>query len=204
MAIEIIPMRDNMKRIFVLLIGLALIAGCTAATPEEPLEALGEFKLGHNIVVAGKTRRGPVSRKATEGEWVNALTTAIDERFSQYQGSQLYHFGISVEGYMLAPEGLPLVYTPKSALIINVTLWDDAAGKKLNEKVEQLTIFETTTSGSFLIGSGHNRTKEEQLMGLSRNAVGRIEEWMLEQHLANGWFAKKSGTEPLSTPPDES
>lgn len=183
-----------MKRIFALLIGLVLFAGCTPATPEEPLEALGEFKLGHNIVVAGKTRRGPVSRKATKDEWVNALTAAVDERFSQYQGSQLYHFGISVEGYMLAPEGVPLLYTPKSALIINVTIWDDAAGKKLNEKVEQLTIFETTTSESFLIGSGHNRSKEEQLMGLSRNAVGRIEEWMLEQHLEKGWFSKIPST----------
>jgi len=203
MANEIKPTRDNMKRFFALLIGLALFAGCTATTPEDPLEALGEFKLGHNIVVASKAQKGPVSRNATEDEWVNALTTAVGERFSQYQGSQLYHFGISVEGYLLAPKGIPLVYSPKSALIINVTLWDDVAGKKLNEKVEQMTIFETTTSGSFLIGSGRERTKEEQMMGLSRNAVGRIEEWMLEQHAANGWFAQKPGADTSPITPDE-
>ena len=188
-----------MRPILSLLFGLVLIAGCTATTPQDPLVALGEFKLGHNIVVASKAQKGPVSRKATEEEWVNALTAAVGERFSQYEGDQLYHFGISVEGYLLAPKGVPLIYSPKSALIINVTLWDDAAGKKLNEKVEQMTIFETTTSGSFLIGSGRERTKEQQMMGLSRNAVGRIEEWMLEQHAANGWFAKKP--EAVETPP---
>jgi hypothetical protein len=189
-----------MTRIYTLLAILVTIAGCTAATPDEPLEQLGEFKLGYNVVVASKMRKGPVSRPATQDEWETALKSAVDERFSQYDGDQLYHLGISVEGYMLAPPGIPVLYSPKSALIINVTVWDDAAGKKLNEKVQQFTVFETTTSESFVVGSGNNRTKEDQLMGLSRNAVGQIEDWLVEEQKTNGWFNRKPGTEATDDP----
>lgn len=183
-----------MTRIFALLTILVFVAGCTPATPDEPLEALGEFSLGHNVVVANKMQKGPISRNATEDEWVNALKGAVAERFEQYQGAQLYHIGISVEGYMLAPKGIPVLYSPKSALIINVTAWDDAAGKKLNEKTEQFTVFESTSSDTLLIGSGRERTKADQLKGLSRNAVGLIEAWLLEQHKAHGWFNKIQST----------
>ena len=183
-----------MTRIFALLTALVFAAGCTPATPDEPLEALGEFSLGHNVVVASKMKKGPVSRTATQDEWVNALKGAVAERFGQYQGDQLYHLGISVEGYMLAPKGIPVLYSPKSALIINVTAWDDAAGKKLNDKVKQFTIFESATGDTLLVGSGRERTKAEQLQGLSRNAVGEIEEWLLEEHKNNGWFNKRPDT----------
>ncbi len=185
-----------MIRIFSLLSALVLLIGCTPATPDEPLESLGAFKLGHNIVVASKMQKGPISREATEEEWKNALTTAVAERFGRYEGDQLYHFGMSVEGYMLAPPGVPLIYSPKSALIINLTVWDDAAGVKLNEKVKTFTVLETTSGETFLVGSGHKRTKQEQMQGLSRNAVGQIEDWLVEQQKAKGWFAPKPETAP--------
>lgn len=184
-----------MTRIYALLAVLAISAGCTAATPDEPLESLGAFSLGHNVVVASKMQKGPVSRVATEEEWIDALKGAVDERFGQYQGTQLYHLGISVEGYMLAPKGIPVVYSPKSALIINVTAWDDGAGRKLNEEVKQFTVFETTTSDTFVIGSGRERTKAQQMQGLSRNAVGQIEDWLLQEHQANGWFDQRPEAE---------
>ncbi len=187
-----------MTRIFSLLSALVFVAGCVAATPDEPLEALGEFSLGINVVVASKMQKGPISRPATSEEWETALKTAVDERFSRYTGEQLYHFGISVEGFMLAPPGLPLIYTPKSALIINMTVWDDAAGKKINEKVKQFTVFETTTGPTFLIGSGYNRSKEEQMQGLSRNAIGQIEDWLVEQQEENGWFDQRPEVESES------
>ncbi|MFC3613843.1 hypothetical protein ACFORG_08755 [Lutimaribacter marinistellae] len=192
-----------MLRIATLLVGMSILAACTSATPDEPLERLGEFSLGHNVVVASKMQKGPISRDATEEEWVTALRTAVDERFSRYQGSQLYHLGISVEGYMLAPPGVPVVYSPKSALIINVTVWDDARAQKLNPEVKQFTVFETTTADSAIIGSGNTRSKEEQLLGLSRNAVGQIEDWLVEMHNENGWFARRPdapGT-PAATAP---
>ena len=86
---------------------LGLLIGCTGDQSNRPPAELGAFKLGHNVVVASKMRKGPISRDATEEEWVNALRSAIDTRFGRYEGPQLYHLGISVEGYMLAPPGVP-------------------------------------------------------------------------------------------------
>ncbi|MCA0858431.1 hypothetical protein [Phaeobacter italicus] len=183
-----------MIRIFALLAALVTLAACTAAAPDEPLEDLGAFKLGHNIVIASKVQMVPGSREVSQEEWIDALKNEVDARFSQYDGDQLYHFGISVEGYFVAPGGVPLVLSPKSVLAINVTVWDDAAGSKLNQEVKKFTVFETTTADSFLVGSGHARTREEQILGLARNAIGQIEDWMVEQHKENGWFDAKSTT----------
>lgn len=183
-----------MIRFLTSLAAILLLAACAAApSADDPLADLGAFRLGHNVVVASKAQKGPVSRDATGDEWIAALKPALAQRFGRYQGTQLYHLGISVEGYALAPPGVPLLYKPKSALILNVTVWDDAAGKKLNEKPEQFTVFETTTGESFLVGSGNKRTKAQQMAGLSANAVRRIEEWMVAQRKAQGWFAPRPG-----------
>ncbi|MFV1495650.1 hypothetical protein VWY34_04180 [Phaeobacter sp. JH20_02] len=177
-----------MIRIFTLLAAMVAVAACTAAAPDEPLEELGNFKLGHNIVIASKVQMVPGSRKVSKEEWVDILTNEVNARFSQYQGDKIYHFGISVEGYFVAPGGVPLVLSPKSVLAVNVTVWDDAAGAKLNKVVKKFTVFETTTADSFLVGSGHARTREEQMRGLARNAVGQIEDWLVEQRKKEGWF----------------
>jgi len=188
-----------MTRIYALLTALVIVAGCTAPSAlDEPLEPLGEFSLGHNVVIAGKAQKGPVSRDATAEEWVSAMTTAVNDRFGRYQGTKLYHLGISVEGYMLAPPGVPVVYSPKSALIINVTVWDDAAGRKLNDEPHQMTILEDTKANTVLLGSGHSRTKQEQLDGLSFNAARMIERWVAYHHEHHGWFTDN----PTFNPPE--
>ena len=74
---------------------------------------------------------------------------------------------------------MPLVASPKSVLIIRVTLWDDQQGGKLNEEAKQFTVFETF-SGETLVGSGLTQTKEQQMQNLSRNAAKMIQTWMLE------------------------
>jgi hypothetical protein len=187
-----------MLRLIAVLLGLTLLGACTEANPQEPLADLGEFRLGHNIVVAPKMATGPISRPASKEEWIDSLTKAVDARFGQYQGSQLYHFGMSVEGFMLAPPGVPVIYSPKSALIVRLTVWDDAAAKKLHEP-ETFTIFETTTAETFVAGSGNNRTREEQMEMLSRNAVAEIEDWLIEQQKEHGWFNKRPETEGATT-----
>ncbi|MGR3805241.1 hypothetical protein [Marinibacterium profundimaris] len=190
-----------MIRIFACLAMFALLLGCSADQSMQPPKDLGAFRLGHNVVVASKMKKGPISRDATEQEWVDVLTRAVDSRFGRYQGNQLYHMGISVEGYMLAPPGVPLIYNPRSALIINVTVWDDAAAAKLNEKPRQFTIYEDTTGESFAVGSGNVRTKEEQLQGLAENAMDAVEDWMAEQHAEKGWFAPRPGAATTATVP---
>ncbi len=180
-----------MTRILAFLSMLVLLVACAEQpVADAPLTDLGEFRLGHNVVVAPKMQKVPISREATEEEWVTSLTNAFAERMGRYEGSQLYHLGVSVEGYALAPPGVPLVATPKSALVILVTVWDDAEAKKLNEEPEQLVIFEDFGEGA-IVGSGMVNTREEQLQNLSVNAAARIERFLAEMHAEKGWFTKR-------------
>lgn len=170
---------------------LTMLVSCGPRPIDESrLADLGEFRLSHNIVIAPNMRAVPGSRDATEAEWVNELTSAFAERFERYEGSQLYHFGISVEGYMLAPPGIPVVASPRSALLLNVTIWDDAEARKLNSEPHQLLILETIDEGS-LIGSGLTSTREEQLAELAFNASRQLEIWLSNQHEEFGWFDLK-------------
>lgn len=188
-----------MTRIFSLFIALALLVGCGAQTLEGPPVPLGDFKLGHNVVVAGTMQQGPLSRTASEEEWVASMTKAIDDRFGRYDGDQLYHLGISVEAFMLAPPGVPVVYTPKSVLILNVTLWDDKGGRKLNAAPHQVLVLETTGTDSVFFGSGWGRNKQKQLDGLAFNAAKSIETWMLENSETYGWFTPNERVAPAES-----
>lgn len=166
-----------------------LLAGCAGdADLAEPPVSLGDFKLGHNIVVARNPTVGPLSRKATEAEWQKYMTEAIDRRFGRYEGDKIYHLGISVDGYVIAAPGIPVVASPKSVLIFTVTAWDNAAGAKLNEEAKQLTVLESF-SGETVIGSGLTQTKEEQMENLSASAARAVQKWLLENP---DWFAIES------------
>jgi hypothetical protein len=188
-----------MTRLFALLTCFVLMTACASNVQDQPPASLGEFKLGHNVVIADKAQQGPISRDATPEEWVSTLTSAVDRRFGGFEGSQLYHIGMSVEGYMLGPPGF--IYNPRSMLILNVTVWDDAAGKKLNEKVHQIQVLEDTTGETAFVGSGRVRTKEQQMDGLAANAMDRLGEWLVEMNETNGWFAKRPDAEIAPSDP---
>lgn len=180
-------------RIITLLVGLSALTACTNANDldEEPAY-LGDFQLGHNVVVAPNLTKGPASREASEEEWSKVMTKAIEDRFGRYDGERLYHLGVSIEGYVLAVTGVPLVLSPKSALILNVTVWDDAKQEKLNAEPEQITVMESF-SGNTLLGSGLTQSKEKQLDNLSRNAAKLIENWLVRENAENGWFEGEDG-----------
>lgn len=194
-----------MGRIIALLFGLTLITACGARSLDKPAVPLGDFNLAHNIVVAPKAQKGPVSREASEQELTEALTKAIADRFDRYDGERLYHFGVSVEGYVLAQPGIPLVLSPKSVMIVNLTVWDDAAGKKLNDKPHVITVFESL-SGETVISSGLTQSAEQQLENLAVNVSGAIERYLVKQQRDLGWFkgAKPAATKPaVETTSDE-
>ncbi|MCZ0812293.1 MAG: hypothetical protein ACQEVT_15630 [Pseudomonadota bacterium] len=177
-----------MLRILALLAALGGLAACTNSNDLDKTPAyLGDFSLGHNVVVAPNLTKGPASREASKEEWIAAMTTAIDERFGRYEGERLYHLGVSIEGYVLAITGVPLVASPKSALILKVTVWDDAMQTKLNEEPHQVTVMESV-SGSTILGSGLTQTREKQLENLSRNAAKLIQNWLEQQNHEHGWF----------------
>lgn len=181
-------------RAFAAMLLAAFLAGCAADAQieDEPPVDLGDFRLGHNIVVAKDMQQGPFSRTATEAEVEAALTAAMADRLGRYEGDKLYHIGLKVDAYALALPGVPVVFTPKSLLVVSANVWDDATGKKLTAESKLLSVFEGP-SGSTLVGSGLTRSKEKQLEILSANMAKRVERWLLE----NGtWF----GIDPARIP----
>jgi len=168
----------------VLILGLLSACGGDGDLADPP-KLMGDFRLGYNIVVARNPTVGPLSRKATEAEWQEVLTGEIDRRFGSYEGDKLYHLGISVDGYVLAAPGIPVVASPKSVLIFTANVWDDAKGVKLNEEAEQITVLEGL-SGETIVGSGLTQSREEQMKNLSINAARAVQTWLLKHP---EWFA---------------
>lgn len=165
-----------------LCMGFALAACDPTEDLKDPPVELGDFRLGHNIVVAPSPQTLPGSRTATEAEWKKAMTKAIDARFGRYEGERLYHLGISIDVYNLAAIDVPGVPTPKSALGLTVTAWDDEKGRKLNPKAKAITVI------GVLSGAGIQPTKQVQLDNLSALAAKAIERWLLEN---SEWFGIK-------------
>ena len=177
-----------MIRVVAVLLSFVMLAACNGAADlgKAPV-GLGDFNLKHNIAVAPKAQKGPLSREVPQEQLAKALSDATAERFGRYSGTRDYHFGMSVEGYVLAQPGIPLVFAPKSILIINLTVWDDAKNKKLNPKPHQITVLESLDQGP-VVGSGYTKSAEEQLKNLSQNAAKSIENYLVKQNKAEGWF----------------
>ena len=194
-----------MRRIFPLLATLTLLAACADGARElnKPVTPIGDFKMGHGIVIAPNIVQGPASRAATDEEWIAAVDAAIEERFRRYEGDKFYHLGISIEGFVLAQPGIPLVFSPKSVLIVNVTVFDDATGEKLNEEAKQLTALEAPAADTFVVGSGLAQSRDEQMENLSKNIALSIEIWMRKQQREAGWFGGPDAGVPLASAPDE-
>lgn len=183
-------------------LGLTALAACQTNDLKEPPAPLGNFRLGLNIAVADNVQKVPISREASKEEWEAAVKKAVADRFGRYEGDKLYNIGISIDGYALAPPGVPLVVSPKSVLVITANIWDDAARKKLNPEGKQLTIFEHM-SAETVIGSGLTQNKKKQMEILSYNAAKSVEKWLLENP---EWFGlppkgKTTAATPAATTP---
>jgi hypothetical protein len=74
---------------------------------------------------------------------------------------------------------VPLVASPRSALIVGVHVWDDELGRPLNDERRQLTILESL-SGESVVGSGLTQSAEQQMQNLARNAALAIENWLVQ------------------------
>ncbi|MBV1867428.1 MAG: hypothetical protein KUG69_05930 [Marinosulfonomonas sp.] len=159
---------------------LLVLAGCaTQAKIDEPQVAMGDFRLGHNIVVVSEPAIGPFSRTIEDEELKNALTLALTHRLGGYEGEKFYNIGAKIDAYALAMPGVPIVFTPKSVLVVTVTLWDDESGTKLNEEEKVFTVFEGLSEKT-LLGSGLTQNKVKQLENLANNAARSIQKWILQ------------------------
>lgn len=161
---------------------LGLLAACSPiADLDETVVPIGDFKLGHAVArVSGEVSKGPFSRDATAEEWTAAMTPELKRRFSRYDGDKFYHLGVSIDGYLIAQPGIPVVLSPKSLLVISVVVIDNETRQVLNEVPEQFRITETFS----IVGSGVTQTKEEQMQDLSQIAARDVEKWMRQQP----WF----------------
>jgi len=166
-----------MTRIFALLATVLTLTACAQEGELPDKLDLGDFTLGHNIVIAPDLTKGPTSRNATPEELTEAVKAQLDKRLGRYEGERLVHLGVNIGAYVLARPGVPLVYTPKSAFILTVTAWDDRAGGKFHDKPKQIIALEQF-GGTPILGSGHTKTREEQIEALSISAARQIEKWL--------------------------
>jgi len=180
-----------------------LILSACASPPDlsQPADPIGDFRMGHNIVVARDTMMGPLSREATEEELEAGLRAAIEERLRRYDGDGLYHVGVRVEAYVLAQPGIPIVLSPRSILLLALNIWDNQTQERINEEPIRITAFEGANTGVPFIPSGLVKSKEEQLRNLSISAAQEIEELLRENE--ETWFAPKPGRERVAFTPGE-
>jgi hypothetical protein len=172
-----------------LLTGLLTLTLAACSLPESadrPEVDLGNFQLGYAIVVAKNAQKIPPTREATPEEWEAVLKEEIVNRFGGYEGDKLYHIAVNVDGYALAVPGVPVVLSPKSAMVISVSLWDDASGAKLNETPKQITVLESLSANT-VVGSGLTTSRDDQMRNLAQNAARAIEGWLVENRAE--WFA---------------
>lgn len=157
-----------------------LLAACQTNDLKKPPVPLGNFQLGVNVAVTDKMQVPSISRKVTPQVMEAAITKAVADRFDypRYQGDNLLNIGVFVDGYLLAPPGVPVVLSPSSVMIVTVNVFDDSTGQKLNEG-KQITVIEKGSARTF-IGSGLTQTKEKQLETLAYNVAKRIEGYLLE------------------------
>lgn len=182
-----------------LALGLGFVlSACQTNDLAEPPVPLGNFSLGHNIVVTSNMQKVPISRNATPEDWEAALEKAMEARFGRYDGDKIYNIGISIDAFALAPPGVPLVLNPKSALGMTVTIWDDAAQKKLNDEGKQIIVMEKM-SGETVVGSGLTQSAAKQMEVLSYNAAKAVERWLLDNPEWFGLPPKPVSSEPTGT-----
>ena len=173
------------------LLTLLFLAACGA--PEDLTQApepVGQFRLGHNIAIADDIQLGPFSRSLSEETIEGTVQSAVAERLRRYDGNGLYHLGMNVGGLVLAQPGIPLVYSPNSVMIVDVTVFDNRTQAKLNEEPKRFIVGEGIRKTVPIIGSGYVRSAEEQLENVSANFARQLEDWIADNP---EWFAPVPG-----------
>ncbi|MCA2014094.1 hypothetical protein [Pararhodobacter sp. CCB-MM2] len=175
------PLPRFLLRTSAVLATAAFLAGCSASGENlgASRDELGDFRLCYNIVTTNDAVQGPLSREADVEVFADRIRDEIDRRFGRYEGDRLFHIALHLDAYVLAVPGVPLIASPRSALIVSANLWDDALGGPVNDGAEQFTILESA-GGSSVVGSGLTMSAEEQMTMLAQNAALRIETWMSE------------------------
>lgn len=153
------------------------LAACSPSKIEESPPPIGDFRLGHVVVSEKGSEQAPLSRDIEPGVLTEKLEEAVKDRLGRHRGDRWYHLAISIGAYSLSGAGIPVIAAPRSGLVIEVTVWDDAAAAKLNQEPHAITVLEPT-SPETVIGSGFVRTPEEQAEILAISTADLIEIWL--------------------------
>ena len=158
---------------------LGLLAACDTNNLKDPPTPMGDFAMGLNVVVDDTAQTVPISRKALPGEWKDAMTQAMVDRFGSYSGDRLFNFGISIDGYELAPPGVPIIASPKSVLIATVSVWDDATQTQFNPGGKRVVLVEGLSPES-VIGSGWTQNRKQQMAKMAYKAALAVQNYLLD------------------------
>ena len=173
-----------------LVIGLLLtltLFGCSQLNLERPSDPFGDFRLGHIAVYGEDITKGPFSREATDDEIKGALYVALQQQLGQYTGNGEYHIVVIVDAYTLGKPGIPLVFSPQTALGFRLSVWDAQTMTRFDLTPEKLLFLENANRRT-LFGSGLRQTREEQIVSLTQSVAQQIDTWLREQHATKGWF----------------
>ena len=179
----------------ILIAGLGLLTACESNDLKKPPVPLGDFVMGINVVVADTAQVPGISRQVSADQWEAAMKQAMVDRFGRYEGSRIYNFGINIDGYVLAPPGVPVVASPRSALIITVHVFDDATQTELNPGGKRLTMVEGVSPESF-IGSGWTQSKDQQLARMAYRGALAVQRYLLENP---EWFGLPPNPPPAAS-----
>lgn len=172
------------------LLAATALAACTGSTGTRGPAELGDFRLGHNIVIADNVQEGPFSRDLDVDQIETAMRDEVDDRLRRYDGDGLYHLGIYIGAMVLAQPGVPVLFAPRSNMVFEVFAFDNATQSRLNEEPNRIIVSEGLDNSVPILGSGLTRTPEEQLANLVENAAIQIEDWLIENP---DWFDPKPG-----------
>lgn len=158
-------------------IALAGLSACAVKDPlGEDLPPMGDFELAFTVVVSENAKKIPPSRNATSGALKSVMTSEVERRFGAYKGGTGYVIALNIDGYALAPPGIPIVLTPKSIMVVSANLWRADPQEKLAGP-EQISTFEG--ANTLLLGSGLVKDADEQLETLCRNTAKKVQSWLL-------------------------
>ncbi|WP_281823342.1 hypothetical protein [Jannaschia rubra] len=173
---------------------LAATGGLSACAVPDPLgedlPPMGDFELAFTVVVSENAKKIPPSRSTTPEKLKEVMAAEVERRFGRYRGGKGYVIAINIDGYALAPPGIPVVLTPKSIMVVSANLWSADPQKKLAGP-EQITTFEG--ADTMLVGSGLVKDADEQLVTLSRNMVKKVQSWLLRNP---EWFGLPAQPKP--------
>jgi hypothetical protein len=159
---------------------LLLLGACAERSLSERPEPIGDFRLGYAIAKVERPEQGPFSRVLPDEKIKLETEEAVRARLGRYDGDGLYHIGLAVGGYVLAQPGVPLIISPKSIMIVDVTVFDNATRQKVNAEPFRITAFEGLENTAPIIGSGLARNAEAQLENLAEQVALQLEDWLRE------------------------